>query len=218
MLCQQGKRPVYDVSPNGRVRLQPERENSDRRSMVMTPTGLPGLSHVDHIGITVPDLDAAVAFYCNVIGGVELYRVGPFDAAELPQMPDGRDWAEAHLEVAGARLNLVALQIGPNLILELFRYDKPTDRKTSPPRNCDLGGHHIAFKVANIEEAVSYLRGKGVKVMEGPVTMESGPTAGVKWIYFLDPWGNQLELFEYDKIAFESSSPVKIYRPSARRE
>jgi len=42
--------------------------------------GLPGLSHVDHVGLTVPNLDAGVKFYCNVFGGHELYRLGPFDA------------------------------------------------------------------------------------------------------------------------------------------
>ena len=31
--------------------------------------GLPGLSHVDHVGLTVPELDIAVKFYCDVIGG-----------------------------------------------------------------------------------------------------------------------------------------------------
>lgn len=179
----------------------------------METIGLPGLSHVDHIALTVPDLNAAVAFYCNVIGGVELFRVGPFDAAKLPQTPDGRDWTEAYLDVAAARLNIAMLQIGSNLMLELFQYDSPQEKRTSPPRNCDPGGHHIAFKVANIDKAVSYLRGKGVKVMDGPVAMESGPTTGVKWIYFLDPWGNQLELFEYDRQAFEATSPVEIYRP-----
>src|ERR1700684_2290103 len=124
----------------------------------MKPTGLPGLSHVDHVGLTVPDLNSAVTFYCDVIGGVELYRVGPFDATELPRVPDGRDWTEAYLDVPGARLIIAMLQIGPNLMLELFQYDKPQERETSPPRNCDCGGHHMAFKVADIEEAVSYLR------------------------------------------------------------
>ena len=142
----------------------------------MKLTGIPGLSHVDHVGLTVPDLNAAVTFYCSVIGGVELYRVGPFDSATLPRMQDGRDWTEAHLGVAGARLTLAMLQIGSNLMLELFQYDKPDERKMSPRRNCDQGGHHLALKVANIQEAVSYLRDKGVGVMEGPVTMPSGPT------------------------------------------
>ena len=180
----------------------------------MSGSGIPGLSHVDHVALTVPDLDAGVRFYRDVIGGVELYRVGPFDAAALPRMSDGRDWTEAYLGVAGARLSLAVLQIGSNLMLELFQYDRPSDKRSVPPHNCDTGGHHLALKVADIAAAVSYLRSKGVTVMEGPVTMETGPTAGLKWIYFLDPWGNQLELFEYGQLPFEASSPVRIYRPS----
>ena len=74
--------------------------------------GLPGLSHVDHVGLTVPELDIAVKFYCDVIGGHELYRLGPFDAVEMPRMADGRDWTEAHIYVAGARLTIAMISIG----------------------------------------------------------------------------------------------------------
>ena len=102
--------------------------------------GLPGLSHVDHIGLTVPELDKAAKFYCEVLGGHELYRLGPFDAAEMPRTADGRDWTEAHINVAGARLTIAMINIGPNLMLELFQYDQPTDRNEQPPRNCDFGG------------------------------------------------------------------------------
>jgi catechol 2,3-dioxygenase-like lactoylglutathione lyase family enzyme len=170
--------------------------------------GLPGLSHVDHIGLTVPDLDVAVRFYCDVIGGHELYRLGPFDAAEMPRMSDGRDWAQAHVNVAGARLT-----IGPNLMLELFQYDRPAERRSEPPRNCDIGGHHIAFKVENLDAAKSYLAGRGCRVMDGPIVLDQGPCATTRVNYVLDPFGNQLELVEYTTQAFEASAPVKIYRP-----
>src|SRR4051812_42804641 len=116
----------------------------------MTTKGLPGLSHVDHAALTVPDLDAAVRFYCEVIGGTELYRVGPFDAAAMPRGPDGRDGTAAHATARGARLTIAMLQIGSTLMLELFRYEKPEDARQTPPRNCDWGGHHLAFKVADI--------------------------------------------------------------------
>jgi len=176
-------------------------------------SGIPGLSHVDHIGLTVPDLDNAVAFYTDVLGGTELYRMGPFDSAEIPPMEDGRDWAEAHVNVAGARLNIAMVQIGPNLMLELFEYEKPTDRNTTPPRNCDYGGHHIAFKVDNLEAAKTYLAERGCQVMAGPIVLDEGPCAHTKVNYVLDPFGNQLELVEYETQAFEADAPVKIYRP-----
>lgn len=175
--------------------------------------GIPGLSHIDHVGLTVPDLDLAVRFYADVIGGTELYRLGPFDAAEMPKMPDGRDWTAAHVNVANARLSIAMLQIGPNLMLELFQYDRPADKATAPPRNCDAGGHHIAFKVADLDAAKSYLAGKGCTAMAGPIVLDQGPCATTRVNYVLDPWGNQLELVEYKTQAFEPTAPVRIYRP-----
>jgi catechol 2,3-dioxygenase-like lactoylglutathione lyase family enzyme len=175
--------------------------------------GVPGLSHVDHVGLTVPDLDAGVDFYTQVFGGTELYRIGPFDSAEMPRMPDGRDWTEAHVNVAGARLTIAMIHIAPNLMLELFQYDAPADRRTTPPRNCDHGGHHIAFKVADLDAAKTYLGDHGCRVMDGPIVLDEGPCAGLRVNYLLDPWGNQLELVEYETQAFEADAPVKIYRP-----
>jgi catechol 2,3-dioxygenase-like lactoylglutathione lyase family enzyme len=165
-------------------------------------SGLPGFSHVDHVALTVPDLDAAVAFYRDVFGATELYRLGPFDAAEIPRMPDGRDWTEAHINVPGARLRIAMLQLGANLMLELLRYEKPTDARPEPPRNCDVGGHHIAFKVQNLAAAVDYLRSKGVRVLAGPIALDEGPCAGLRCNYFLDPWGNTLELIEYGELPY----------------
>ena len=175
--------------------------------------GLPGLSHVDHVGLTVLNLDTAVKFYCDVIGGRELYRLGPFDAAEMPRTPDGRDWTAAHVNVADAKLSIAMISIGPNLMLELFQYDRPIDRTGEPPRNCDVGGHHIAFKVDNLDDAKAFLAERGCKVMDGPIVLDQGPCATTRVNYVLDPFGNQLEFVDYETQAFEASTPVKIYRP-----
>lgn len=164
--------------------------------------GIPGLERVDHCALTVPNLDQAVAFYCNVIGGVELYRLGPFDAREIPKMPDGRDWMEAHVNVPDGRVTLCMLQIGGSLMLELFQYERPEDGKKTPVRNWDLGGHHVAFKVSNLAAATEYLRKNDVRVMAGPMVIDQGDAAGLKVNYFLDPWGNQLELVEYRELPF----------------
>jgi glyoxylase I family protein len=179
----------------------------------MANQGLPGLTHVDHVALTVPDLDAAVAFYTNVIGGVELYRLGPFDSAQMPKMPDGRDWTEAHVNVPDARLTIAMVQIGANMMLELFRYERPANARPEPPRNCDIGGHHIGFKVKDLDAATAYLKEKGVRVMAGPIALNEGPCAGMRINYFLDPWGNQLELTEYGTCPFMTTAKVKVYQP-----
>lgn len=163
----------------------------------MQESQLPGLGRVDHVALTVPDLDEAVRFYGDVFGARELYRLGPFDSSELPPMPDGRDWSQAHVNVAGARLMIAMLELASNLKLELFQYDKPEDSRKTPPANCDLGGHHIALAVDDLSSALEYLRQKGLRVMEGPILINQGPAAGTKVNYFLDPWGNQLELVEH---------------------
>ena len=46
--------------------------------------GIPGLQHVDHAALTVPNLDEAVAFYCEVIGGTELHQS---PSPGIPQVP-----------------------------------------------------------------------------------------------------------------------------------
>jgi glyoxylase I family protein len=177
-----------------------------------TRRAIPGLIAADHVALTVPDLDAAVRFYCDTVGGVELFRLGPFDARDLPRMPDGRDWTEAHVLVPGARVSIAMLQIAASLMLELFRYEEPKDARTTPPRNCDLGGHHLALRVEDIEVAKAYLAEKGLRVMAGPIVIPEGPCAGMKTNYFLDPWGNQLELIEYGDLPYMSQVPGFVRR------
>lgn len=162
----------------------------------MEPETLPGLIRADHVGITIPDLDDAVAFYTTTLGGVELFRQGPFDAAEIPRTADGRDWTHAHVNVPGARLRFSVIQFGEGFALELFEYEKPLDAGRTPPRNCDVGGHHLALRVHDIEAACAFLRERGVRLMER-IEIDEGPAAGLRANYFLDPWGNHFELVEY---------------------
>jgi len=157
------------------------------------PALRPRVLAVDHVSWTVPDLDAAVAFYTDAFGAKELFRIGPIDAADIPCDAAGRDWMETHVNVTGARLTLAMLQLAPNLKLQLVQYDKPADRRQELPRNCDRGGHHIGFQVENVEAAAAWLAQRGCKVMES-IVMDEGPLAGTTNIYVQDPWGHQLEL------------------------
>jgi len=157
----------------------------------------PTFKRVDHVSLTVTDLDAALTFYTQVMGGELLYRMGPFDAAEIPIMEDGRDWTEAHVNVKGARLEIAMLQLTENLGMELFCYDLPQDANQVPPRNCDVGSRHLCLEVDDVENAINYLQQQGCQAMSGPIAMESGPCPPSKSWYVLDPFGHQLELVEY---------------------
>lgn len=151
---------------------------------------------VDHVGWTVSDLDAVVAFYCEAFGAREIFRMGPMAAADLPSGPTGRDWMADHVNVPGATLTLSEIQLTPYLRLEIFQYDAPADARREPIRNCDVGGHHLALRVTDLDAAVQQLEALGCKSMPGTIMMDDGPHAGNRNRYILDPWGNQLELAE----------------------
>src|SRR5262245_51337478 len=142
-------------------------------------TGLPGLRRLDHIGFTVPDLDEAGRFLVDVLGCEYLYSLGPFQADD--------DWLTEHLNVhprAVMRENRW-FRCGQQAIFEVFQYEAP-DQRDAIPRNSDIGGHHIALYVDDLDAAVAYLREHGVTVLSGP-TARVGPAGGNRWIYFLAP-------------------------------
>ena len=158
--------------------------------------GIPGLSRVDHIGFTVPDLDQAHDFLVEVLGCEYMYRLGPFAS-------DG-DWMAEHLAVdpRAVMRELRFYRLGGQAVFEVFDYQAP-DKQARLPRNSDDGGHHIAIYVDDLDAAVAYLRDRGVTVLGDP-TASKGASEGQRWVYFLSPWGMQFELVSYpDGKAFD---------------
>jgi catechol 2,3-dioxygenase-like lactoylglutathione lyase family enzyme len=150
---------------------------------------IPGLQRLDHIGFTVPDLAQATAFLVDVLGCELLYSLGPFE--------DNGDWMTTHLGVhPRARIpENRFFRFGGLAIFEVFSYTAPDQRQT-PPRNSDIGGHHIALYVADLDAAVAFLLDLGITVFGEP-TASRGPHLGQRWVYFLSPWGMQFELVSY---------------------
>lgn len=158
--------------------------------MTSNAKGLPGLRGTDHIGFTVPDLDAAVDFFVNVIGCEAFYELGPFKADD--------EWMHAHLAVhpraVMQRLKFLRCRHGSNF--EIFQYQAP-DQNRIQPKNSDIGGHHLAFYVDDMAAALAHLKTCGVRVLGEPTVRTKGSSAGQAWVYFLSPWGMQLELVSY---------------------
>ncbi len=153
--------------------------------------GVPTALGIDHVAVTVPDLAQAIAFFSSVLGWDEVFSVGPISD------PTG-DWMTVHLDVEPrASLKLAMMRAGPTQNVELFEYSAK-DQVKAPPRNSDVGGHHLAIYVADMEQAVAYLVGvPGVRVLGKPTPMTEGPNAGETICYFKTPWGMQMELVSY---------------------
>lgn len=152
--------------------------------------GIPGLMRFDHVGITVPDLEEATRFLVDVLGYEYLYPLGPL-------RDDEGAWMTEHLNTHPRATcpELRFFRLGGAPTLEVFEYQAPDQRRT-PPKNSDIGGHHIALYVADLDAAVSYLRSRDVTVLGEP-TVSKGPHLGQRWVYFLAPWGLQFELVSY---------------------
>jgi catechol 2,3-dioxygenase-like lactoylglutathione lyase family enzyme len=148
--------------------------------------GIPTARNIDHVGYTVADLDAATDFFVEVVGAELLYREGP---VRLPA-----SFMHHQLAAPTAVATRAVLRLGPTDNLQLFQYDAPSTA-TRRPRNSDIGGHHLAFRVDDVDRATAYLRGQpGVEVLDEPQTVVTGPIAGDRWVYFVSPFGLAMEV------------------------
>ncbi|MFD6950863.1 glyoxalase [Nocardiopsis sp. TSRI0078] len=171
-------------------------------------SAIPGAHAVHHVAYTVPDLDEAVGFFTGVIGAELVYRLGPVEDRE-------GDWMVRKLGVhRDASAWIAMLRLGPATNLELFEYSAP-DQDRRPPRNSDWGGHHLAIHVEDVDKATEYLRGTaGVTVLGEPETIEEGPIAGDRWVYFTTPWGLHMELINMPPgMPYEADTPARVYTP-----
>jgi catechol 2,3-dioxygenase-like lactoylglutathione lyase family enzyme len=167
-------------------------------------SGLPGLKGVEHVGLTVPDFDAACDFFVRVLGGEFVLDGGWTDDPDVMERQLGVD------RRARCRWGYVRCGHGPNF--EIFEYAGV--EQAPPPRNSDIGGHHLSFAVADFDAALAYLRAQGLTIMGEPQLIREGPAAGARWVYFLAPWGLQLELASAPEGRGAADSPARrLWRP-----
>lgn len=172
--------------------------------------GLPSLRGHDHTGITVPDIKAAEKFFVEVLGCQKAMSFGPFADDKGTFM---QDTLNVNPRAVIEQISQVRCGTGSNI--ELFQYKSP-DQKIVMPKNSDIGGYHIAFYVDDIQAAAAYLKSKNVTTMAGPLPVKEGPAAGQSILYFLAPWGMQMELITYPRgMAYEKTAKVKLWSPRA---
>ena len=147
------------------------------------------VSRVDSIGITVGDMDRALAFYTGVL---------PF--AVVSEVEVQGDAYEHLFGVFGMRARIVRLRLGAEEI-ELIDYLAPEGRPMPvDSRSNDEWFQHVAIIVTDMDAAYAQLRRHNVQhASTGPQTLpEWNPNAGgIKAFYFKDPDGNHLEILQF---------------------
>ncbi len=99
---------------------------------------------IDHIGIVVDDLDAAVSALARLLPGAPLRR---------------RSLPDAGLEVAEFEAS--------NLIVELLRYTDAGDGFGRAVMGAATGVNHLSLAVADLDAALAALRAQGVQPLPG---------------------------------------------------
>lgn len=173
-----------------------------------TPTRtLPGLRGMEHLGFTVPDLEQATRFFVDILGCEVFYDLGPFQS--------DADWMQDHLNVhpRAVMRKLRFFRCGHGSNFEIFEYTSP-DQNPVPPKNSDVGGHHLGFYVDDIGAAVDFLKSHGVRILGEPTVRTAGPSGGQTWVYFLAPWGMQMELVSFPNgKAYEATTDRRLWSP-----
>ena len=137
---------------------------------------VPGLLAIDHVGIAVRDLDAAIAFHTSVLGLVLLHREDNLEQGVAEAMlapPDG---------VAGAQLQLLA----------------PLSEQSTLARFLDRSGpglQQLAFRVEDIDHAAGVLRGKGLRLLYDAARTGTGGSR-INFVHPKDTGGVLIELVQ----------------------
>lgn len=146
-----------------------------------------GFSVVNHIGITVSNLDESIKFYEALTGE----RVSNIDVIGGRRMSQTQGLEETEIKFANLRLG--------NINIDILEYVEPKSVKASYS-NDQISAMHMCFEVEDLEAAIVRLKEVGVTPDGEPIYFEeqdglkSGFGTGVA--YFTDPDGTNLELIQ----------------------
>ena len=123
---------------------------------------------MDHIVLNVADIDASLAFYCDVLG-LKGERVNEYRAGKV---------------------GFPSVRINADTLIDLMRYEGP------PPAARNLNHYCMVTEAIDLAALSAELKARGVTVVTEPVS-RWGAHGQATSIYILDPDGNEIELRHY---------------------
>jgi putative NADH-flavin reductase/catechol 2,3-dioxygenase-like lactoylglutathione lyase family enzyme len=164
-----------------------------RRFTVGTSPGRePTRERVEHVGITVPDVDVATRYFADVLGAtvkVDLIERGPGNA---PPNSDGQLSRMLGTASAASTRAIRVLCLGDGAEIELFEFENGGDG--IPPLPSAPGGQHIAVRVENLDRVAARTLLAGGQVLSGPHARLGAAHYGSRFRYTRAPWGTFVEL------------------------
>lgn len=137
------------------------------------------INGIHHIGMSVPSLEAARAFYVDVLGFEELGSGGWSGSEQMDRLT----------RLRGTAAKMMFLAAG-NTYIEMFEFASP--RPVTP--DCERGVNeygftHLCFDVDDTAAIHGRLAAAGIDFHCDPID-----SSGVRTVYGRDPFGNVIEL------------------------
>ena len=161
----------------------------------------PRVVGVDHVSLTVDDLDRSVGFYCGLLG-LTLHDRGRLEPELIEQMTG----------MPNAEVDYADVDLGSR-ILELLHYRTAAVRRPIASRQERPGSVHIGLRVDDAAAVHGRLAAAGFAPLSPPRTL---PDDGSGWsgsivFYVRDPDGVMLEVVERAEAASRATSaPVPV--------
>ena len=166
---------------------------------------------MDHIGITIPDIEEATRFLVAAFDAEPIYdSVKRTDAAVEGDEPESILSLAHGTKITAVRM--MKLRVGPGI--ELFEMKGPEQGQAVRPS--DFGLQHFALYVDDIEAAIARFEKAGGTMFTGPQPLmfptETGK--GNFFCYGRMPWGTVVEFISLPSpMPYEHESPLRRWRP-----
>jgi catechol 2,3-dioxygenase-like lactoylglutathione lyase family enzyme len=139
------------------------------------------LRALQHVGVTVKDLERSVDFFRTAFGWA------PIERTAVNQVVSANSAG-----ISGAKLAF--FQIGDCLV-ELLEVTEPRGRELRPTMS-DVGAVHLCFEVDDVQRAFETLREQGYKFTGPPAQFETRAMGHFRFVFVFDPDDNPVELYE----------------------
>jgi catechol 2,3-dioxygenase-like lactoylglutathione lyase family enzyme len=152
---------------------------------------------VDHVALTVPDLEQATAFFQKAFDGKIVV-----EGLKLNQAPWEGQYAEIGFGMprGGKILARRVINIGGQTNIELFVFDGMKQRGAA--HTYDYGLQHFAVYVDDLSETAKNILDAGGKLYAEEDVIQAikrgyGPHSG--WMYCETPWGSVIEVVTFQE-------------------
>jgi catechol 2,3-dioxygenase-like lactoylglutathione lyase family enzyme len=142
---------------------------------------------VHHVGLSVSDLDAALAFWERFLGVEARWQA----VLERP-------YIARHVGYPGVRIRAAFVDLPGSGILELLEY-QAVDRTPIAEDSANPGHAHLCLAVDDVQAVFERALGCGARPVnpDGPVDVDAGPNKGARASYLrVPPDWHTLELFQ----------------------